>query len=138
MTLSADDVRGFIRSHRRGVLATVRRDGAPQLSPILVGVDDDRTLLISSRETAVKTANVKRHGWASVCVFEDGFFGEWVQAEGPASVESLPEAMEGLVRYYRLVAGEHPDWDDYRAAMERERRVLLRIHIERVGPTRSG
>jgi PPOX class probable F420-dependent enzyme len=138
MTLSADDVRGFIRSHRRGVLATVRRDGAPQLSPILVGVDDDRTLLISSRETAIKTANVKRHGWASVCVFEDGFFGEWVQAEGPASVESLPEAMEGLVRYYRLVAGEHPDWDDYRAAMERERRVLLRIHIERVGPTRSG
>jgi PPOX class probable F420-dependent enzyme len=138
MTLSADDVRGFIRSHRRGVLATVRRDGAPQLSPILVGVDDNRTLLISSRETAIKTANVKRHGWASVCVFEDGFFGEWVQAEGPASVESLPEAMEGLVRYYRLVAGEHPDWDDYRAAMERERRVLLRIHIERVGPTRSG
>ncbi|HEY1292008.1 MAG TPA: PPOX class F420-dependent oxidoreductase, partial [Chloroflexota bacterium] len=66
------------------------------------------------------------------------FFGAWVQAEGAASVESLPEAMEGLVRYYRLVAGEHPDWDDYRSAMVRDRRVLLRIRLERVGPERSG
>jgi PPOX class probable F420-dependent enzyme len=138
MTLSADDVRSFIRSHHRGVLATGRRDGAPQLSPVLVGVDDDGSLVISSRETAMKTANVRRRGWASVCVFQDEFFGEWVQAEGPASVESLPAAMDGLVRYYRLVAGEHPDWDDYRAAMEREQCVLLRIRLERVGPKRAG
>jgi hypothetical protein len=73
-----------------------------------------------------------------VCVFDDAFFGRWVQAEGPASIESLPDAMDGLVRYYRLVAGEHPDWDDYRQAMARERRVLLRIRIERVGPQRAG
>jgi PPOX class probable F420-dependent enzyme len=138
MTLSRDEVRSFIRAHHHGVLATTRRDGAPQLSPVLVGVDDDGSLLISTRETAVKTANVRQHGRASVCVFQDAFFGEWVQAEGPASVESLPAAMDGLVRYYRLVAGEHPDWDDYRTAMERERRVLLRIRIDRVGPTRAG
>jgi PPOX class probable F420-dependent enzyme len=138
MTLSADDVRTFLRSHHRGVLATIRRDGAPQMSPVTVGVDDDGSLLISTRETAVKTANVRRTGRASVCAFEDGFFGQWVQAEGPASVESLPAAMDGLVRYYRLVAGEHPDWDAYRQAMERDRRVLVRIHIERVGPNRAG
>jgi PPOX class probable F420-dependent enzyme len=138
MTLSVDDVRTFLRSHHRGVLATMRRDGAPQMSPVTVGVDDDGSLLISTRETAVKTANVRRNGRASVCAFEDGFFGQWVQAEGPASVESLPAAMDGLVRYYRLVAGEHPDWDDYRQAMERDRRVLVRIHIERVGPNRAG
>jgi PPOX class probable F420-dependent enzyme len=138
MTLSVDDVRTFLRSHHRGVLATMRRDGAPQMSPVTVGVDDDGSLLISTRETAVKTANVRRNGRASVCAFEDGFFGQWVQAEGPASVESLPAAMDGLVRYYRLVAGEHPDWDDYRQAMQRDRRVLVRIHIERVGPTRAG
>jgi PPOX class probable F420-dependent enzyme len=138
MTLSVDDVRTFIRSNHRGVLATMRRDGAPQLSPVTVGVDDDGSLLISTRETAVKVANVRRTGQASVCAFEDGFFGQWVQAEGAATIESLPGAMEGLVRYYRLAAGEHPDWDEYRAAMERDRRVLLRIRIDRVGPTRAG
>ncbi|HLZ26363.1 MAG TPA: PPOX class F420-dependent oxidoreductase [Chloroflexota bacterium] len=138
MTLTADDVRTFIRSNNRGVLATARRDGAPQLSPVTVGVDDDGSLMISTRETAVKVANVRRTGQASVCVFEDAFFGQWVQAEGPARVESMPAALEALVRYYRVVAGEHPDWDDYRAAMARDRRVLLRIHIARVGPTRAG
>ena len=138
MTLSADDVRSFIRSNHRGVLATMRRDGAPQLSPVLVGVDDDGSLVISTREAALKTANVRRQGWASVCMFEDAFFGNWVQAEGSASIESLPAAMDGLVRYYQLVAGEHPDWNEYRNAVERDRRVLLRIHIDRVGPNRSG
>ncbi len=137
-TNDLDHVRTFIRGHHRGVLATLRGDGRPQLSPVLVGVDDNDELIISTREPAVKTANVRRSGWASVCVFDDGFYGSWVQAEGPAHVESLPGAMESLVRYYRLVAGEHTDWDDYRAAMQRERRVLLRIRIERVGPTRSG
>jgi PPOX class probable F420-dependent enzyme len=138
MNLSFDDVRSFVRAHHRGVLATERRDGRPQLSPVLVGADEDGSLVISARESLVKTANVRRSGRAAVCVFEDGFFGRWVQAEGPALVESLPEAMEALVRYYKLVAGEHPDWDDYRAAMERERRVLLRITIARVGPQRGG
>ena len=138
MPLSEEDVRDFIRSHRRGVLATMRNDGMPQLSPVLVGVDDDGSLIISTRETAMKTANVRRHAWASVCVFEDAFFGQWVQAEGPASIDSLPAAMDGLVRYYRRVAGEHPDWDDYRAAMVRDRRVLLRIRIQRAGPNRAG
>ena len=102
MTLTADDVRTFIRSNQNGVLATQRRDGAPQLSPVTVGVDDDGSLMISTRETAIKVANVGRNGRASVCVFENGFFGQWYQAEGPASIETLPEAMEALVRYYRL------------------------------------
>jgi PPOX class probable F420-dependent enzyme len=138
MAQSSDDVRAFVRSHHRAVLATMRRDGLPQLSPVLVGVDTDDALVISTRETAIKTANVRRQPWASVCVFEDGFFGQWIQAEGQASIESLPAAMDGLVRYYRMVAGEHPDWDDYRRAMVRDRRVLLRIRIDRVGPSRSG
>jgi PPOX class probable F420-dependent enzyme len=138
MTLSVDDVRTFLRLHHRGVLATMRRDGAPQMSPVTVGVDDDGSLMISTREGAMKTANVRRTGRASVCAFEDAFFGQWVQAEGRASVESLPAAIESLVRYYRLISGEHPDWDDYRTAMVRDRRVLIRIHIERVGPNSAG
>jgi PPOX class probable F420-dependent enzyme len=138
MSLTPHDVRTFIRSHHRGVLATTRRDGGTQLSPVLIGVDDDGSLVISTRETAMKTANVRRYAHASVCAFEDEFFGRWVQAEGSAAVESLPGVMEALVRYYRLVAGEHPDWDDYRAAMQRDKRVLLRIQIDRVGPLREG
>src|ERR671936_189899 len=125
--MTPDEARAFIRRHHRAVLSTIRRDGRPQLSPVLVGVDDDGSLLISTRETALKTVNVRRNPFASVCAFPDQFFGPWVQAEGAASVESLPEAMEALVRYYRLVAGEHPNWDGYRAAMQRERRVLLRV-----------
>jgi PPOX class probable F420-dependent enzyme len=130
--LTTDEAIDFIRSHHRGVLATLRNDGKPQTSPVLVGVDDDGSLVVSTRESLVKTTNVRRHSWAAVCVFEDAFYGQWVQAEGPASVESMPAALEGLVRYYRKIAGEHPDWDDYRAAMLRDRRVLIRIHVTRV------
>src|ERR687884_1809659 len=101
MTVTLDELRSFVRAHHRGVLATTRRDGGVQLSPVLVGVDEDGSLMISTRETALKTANVRRTPFASVCAFQDQFVGPWVQAEGAASVESLPEAMEALVRYYR-------------------------------------
>ena len=138
MSISADEVRAFMRTNHHGVLSTLRRDGQPQLSPVLVGIDDDGSMIISTSELAMKTANIRRVGRAWVCAFEDGFFGRWVQAEGAATVESLPEAMESLVRYYRLLSGEHPDWDDYRAAMVRQHRVLLRIQIERAGPARQG
>jgi hypothetical protein len=73
-----------------------------------------------------------------VCVVNDGWYGDWIQIDGRAEIVSLPEAMELLVQYYRSIAGEHPDWDDYRAAMERDRRVMIRIAIERAGPTRAG
>jgi PPOX class probable F420-dependent enzyme len=138
MSISVGEVRGFMRTNHHGVLATLRRDGQPQMSPVLVGIDDDGSMIVSTSEHAMKTVNIRRSGRAWVCVFEDGFFGRWVQAEGPATVESLPEVMEGLVRYYRLLSGEHPDWDDYRAAMVRQHRVLLRIQMERVGPTQQG
>ncbi len=136
--MDIDEARDFIRTHHRAVLATRRADGRPQMSPVAVAVDDQGRVAISSRETAMKVKNLRRDPAASVCVINDGFYGEWCQIDGPAEVVSLPEAMELLVDYYRTVAGEHPDWDDYRAAMERERRVLVRITIERAGPSRSG
>ena len=128
----------FIRANHHGVLATVRRDQRPQLSPIACGIDAEGFVVISSRETAIKVKNLRRDPHASLCVLNDGFFGEWIQVEGTAEIVSLPEAMDGLVDYYRTVVGEHPDWDDYRAAMERDRRVLIRIAIERAGPNQSG
>ncbi|MDE0169952.1 MAG: PPOX class F420-dependent oxidoreductase [bacterium] len=132
------EARNFINSNHRGILLTYRPGGAPQMSPIIAGVDTDGYVVVSSRETAYKVGNLHRDHRASLCMFTDGFFGGWIQVDGVADVLSLPEAMEPLVDYYRSLSGEHPDWDDYRDAMRRERRVLIRIAIERVGPTRFG
>ncbi|MDQ1395851.1 MAG: hypothetical protein QOG64_1110 [Acidimicrobiaceae bacterium] len=128
----------YLQDNHRAVLSTFRGDGRPQLSPVTCGLDDAGRLCISSRETAYKVKNLRRDPRASVCVFSDQFYGPWLQVEGNATVVALPEAMDLLVDYYRLVAGEHPDWDDYRAAMERERRVMVQVTIERAGPNRSG
>jgi PPOX class probable F420-dependent enzyme len=133
-----DQAREFLRANHRAVLATTRADGRPQLSPVTCGVDSAGRVIISTRETAVKTRNLRRNPLASLCVFTDAFFGGWVQVEGKAEVVSLPEAMELLVEYYRLVSGEHPDWDDYRAVMQRDRRCVIRIEIDRAGPDISG
>jgi PPOX class probable F420-dependent enzyme len=128
----------FLRAHHRAVLATSRSDGMPQLSPVACAVDDAGRVLVSTRETAIKTKNLRLRPRASLCVFTDAFFGEWVQAEGDVEVISLPDAMDLLVEYYRRVSGEHPDWDDYREAMIRDRRVIVRITITRAGPDVSG
>jgi len=128
----------FLRAHHRAVLATSRSDGRPQLSPITCTVDDEGRVLISTRETALKTKNLRQRPRASLCVFTDGFFGEWVQVEGDAEIISLPDAMDLLVDYYRRISGEHPDWDDYRAAMVRDQRVIVRVTITRAGPDVSG
>lgn len=119
-------------------MATRRAGGDPQLSPVLGAVDAEGRVCVSTRETAMKVKNLRRDPRVSLCVLNDRFFGEWIQIDGTAEIVSLPEAMELLVDYYRSLAGEHPDWDEYRAAMERERRVLVRIQIDRAGPDRSG
>ena len=95
-------------------------------------------MLISTRETAIKAKNLARDPRASLCVINNGFFGEWVQAEGIAELIHLPEALPLLEDYYRRISGEHPDWDDYRAAMERDKRVMLRITVTKAGPDVSG
>ena len=138
MRVDPEQVREFVRRNHRAVLATMRKDGRPQLSPVLVGLAGDGRLTVSTRETAVKTRNVRRDPRVSICLLNDGFFGEWAVVDGTAEVVALPEAMDLLVEYYRGISGEHPDWDDYRAAMERERRVILLVGIDRAGPTRGG
>jgi PPOX class probable F420-dependent enzyme len=128
----------FIAADHHAVLATLKADETPQLTPVTVGVDDGGHAVVSTRQTAYKVRNVRRDPRVWLCVLPDGFFGKWVQIEGTAEIVELPEAMEQLVDYYRGISGEHPDWDDYRAAMERERRVLLRITIAKAGPDVSG
>jgi PPOX class probable F420-dependent enzyme len=133
-----EQARAFAAANHRSVLATRRGDGRPQLSPIVHAVDDAGRIIISTREPAMKVRNLRRDPFASLCVLNDGFFGDWCQIEGPAEIVEQPEALDVLVAYYRQISGEHPDWDDYRAAMVRDQRVIIRITIERAGPNVSG
>ncbi len=119
-------------------MVTRRGSGGLQTSPVTVGVDGDGKVVISSRETAFKVRNLRRDPAAVLCVFTDRFYGEWLLFVGTAEIVSLPDAMEPLVDYYRRIQGEHPDWDEYRQAMVNDQRVLIRISIDKVGPTRSG
>jgi PPOX class probable F420-dependent enzyme len=139
--MDLEQAREFVRTHHRAVLATRRTGGRIQQSPVLVttgSADAAGSLVVSSREGAYKTRNLRRDPWAQVCVFTDRFFGPWVVVEGEAEVVSLPEAMEPLVDYYRSIAGEHPDWAEYRTTMATERRVILRIAPVAAGPDRRG
>jgi PPOX class probable F420-dependent enzyme len=136
--MELDAARDFVRTHHHAVLTTTRDDGSPQMSPVAVAVDDAGRLVVSTRETALKTRNLRKRPQAWLCVLSDGFFGEWVQVEGDCEVLSLPAAMEPLVEYFRQVGGEHSNWPEYRAAMEAERRVLLQITPRRAGPDRQG
>ena len=128
----------FMRDQHRAILATRRSDGSPQLSPIVAAVDDDGRILISTRETAVKARNLARDPRASLCVISDGFYGQWIQVDGTAEIIHLPDALELLVDYYRTVSGEHPDWTEYRSAMQRDQRLIVRVSIQRAGPDVSG
>ena len=139
--LSAVDVgsaTSFLSSNPRAILATTRSDGRPQLSPVVVAVDDAGRVLISTRETAIKAKNLARDPRASLCGITNAFFGQWVQAEGVAELIHLPDALPILEDYYRRISGEHPDWDEYRAAMRQEKRLIVRITIDRAGPDVSG
>jgi PPOX class probable F420-dependent enzyme len=132
------DALEFIRTKHHGVMATKRADGQPAMSPIACAVDAEGRVVVSTRETAMKAKHLARDPHVAICVLNDGFYGDWVQVEGTAEVVHLPEAMDGLIEYYRQISGEHPDWDDYRAAMQREQRVLVRIAVTRAGPNVSG
>lgn len=136
--MDIDAALDFVRTQHHAVLGTLKSDGTPQLSPVAVGVDGAGRVVISTRQTAYKVRNVRRDPRVWLCAFPDRFFGRWVQIEGTADILELPAAMDGLVDYYRGISGEHPDWDDYRAAMEREKRVLLRVTVTRAGPDVSG
>ena len=135
--MTPEEACGFVADHHRAVLITRRRDGRLQTSPVTVGADD-HGVVMSSRETAYKTRNIRRDPIVTLCVFTDAFFGPWIQIDGRAELVPLPEAMEELVEYYRRIRGEHPDWDEYRRAMETDDRVLIKVTIVDVGPVREG
>ncbi|ETK31004.1 PPOX class F420-dependent oxidoreductase [Microbispora sp. ATCC PTA-5024] len=136
--MDLDKARAFVKDNHRAIMLTWHPDGRPQTSPVTVGLDAEGHLVVSSRETAVKTRNLRENPQVVLTVTTDAFFGPWIQVEGTAHIVSLPDAMEHLVQYYRDISGEHPDWDDYRAAMEKDKRVIIRIEPTRAGPDHHG
>ncbi|BBZ36026.1 PPOX class F420-dependent oxidoreductase [Mycolicibacterium confluentis] len=133
-----DELLDFVRPRHRMVLTTFRSDGALQSSPVTGGVDGAGRLVIASYPQRAKSVNVRRHGRASVVVLSDEFNGPYVQIDGPAEVIDLPEAVEPLVEYFRVVAGEHSDWDEYRRAMVEQGKCLIRVTPQVWGPVATG
>jgi PPOX class probable F420-dependent enzyme len=133
-----DGLLEFVRPRHHMVLLTERADGRPQASPVTGGVDDSGRIVVSTYPERAKTANARRRPRASVIVLSDNFGGAWVQVDGSCEVIDSPESVEPLVEYYRCIAGDHPDWDDYRRAMLEQGKSLLRITPERWSPVATG
>jgi PPOX class probable F420-dependent enzyme len=128
----------FIRPRHHALLITPRADGSPQASPVTCGVDEAGRILVSTYPERAKAVNVRRAKMATAVVMSDDFGGPWVQVDGEAEVLDMPEALEPLVDYFRCISGEHPDWDEYREAMRRQGKSLIRITPRRWGPLATG
>jgi PPOX class probable F420-dependent enzyme len=128
----------FLRPRHHAILMTTRRNGRPQASPNTCGVDAEGRILISTYPERAKAYNIRRDPRVSVCVLSDEFGGAWVQVDGVAEVLDLPDALEPLVDYFRVISGEHPDWDEYRQAMRDQGKSLIRVTIESWGPIATG
>jgi PPOX class probable F420-dependent enzyme len=128
----------FVRPRHHGILLTTRSDGGPQGSPVTMGVDEAGRIVVSTYPDRAKTRNAKRNPKASVIVLSDDFGGAWAQVDGTAEVLDIPESVEPLVDYFRAISGEHPDWAEYRAAMVKQGKSLIRITPTRWGPIATG
>jgi PPOX class probable F420-dependent enzyme len=137
-TVSRDELVEFIRPRHRAILLTTRSDGTPQASPVTCGVDGEGRIVVSTYPERAKARNARRDPRASVVVLSDDFDGPWVQVDGTAEVLDMPDAVEALVDYFRAISGEHPDWDEYRQAMVRQNKSLLRVTPQRWGPVATG
>jgi PPOX class probable F420-dependent enzyme len=139
-TVDLNGLLDFIRPRHSMILATRRRDGAPQMSPVTGGLSAQGQIVISSYPERAKLHNLRRDPVASVMVLSDDFGGAWVQVDGPAEVLDMPsrEAEDGLVEYFRCISGEHPNWDEYRQAMRDQGKSLIRITPRHWGPVATG
>ena len=137
MTATTFDPHKLIAESRLAVLATIKSNGLPQLSPVTAFYDRDTGVIyVSMTEGRAKTANLRRDPRAALEVTSsDGW--AWATAEGSVTLTGLGadthgREVEALVDYYRSAAGEHPDWDEYRAVMVSDRRVLMAMTVDRV------
>ena len=136
--VTRDELLEFIRPRHHAIVITARADGRPQASPVTCGVDAEGRIVVATYPERAKTRNARRNEQVSVLVLSDDFGGAWVQVDGTAEVLDVPEAVEPLMEYFRSISGEHPDWDEYRQAMVRQGKSLLRVTPARWGPVATG
>lgn len=117
---------------------TTRADGRPQASPVTCGVDSAGRVVIATYPERAKVRNIRRDPRVSICILSDDWNGAWVQIDGTGEVLDLPEALEPLVEYFRCISGEHPNWDEYRRAMQHQGKSLVRVTIDKWGPIATG
>ncbi|WP_343955277.1 PPOX class F420-dependent oxidoreductase [Nonomuraea longicatena] len=137
MTVSSFNPHALLAESRLGVLATIKQDGLPQLSPVMPFYDRDAGVIhVSTSAGTAKIVNLRRNPRAALEVTSsDGR--SWATAEGTATLTGPgtdpngPE-VQALVDYYRAAAGDHPDWEEYRAAMVAQRRVLITLKVDHV------
>jgi PPOX class probable F420-dependent enzyme len=138
-SVSRDELLDFVRTRHQAIVITTRKDGRPQASPVTCGVDDQGRIVIATYPDRAKTRNARRDpAHVSVLFLSDDFGGPWVQVDGTAEVLDIPDAVEPLVDYYRSISGEHPDWDEYREAMIKQGKSLLRVTPSDWGPVATG
>jgi PPOX class probable F420-dependent enzyme len=133
-----DQLLEFARTRHKGTLVTTRRDGRPQMSPVACGIDAEGRVVVSTYPERAKAVNARRDPRVSILIHSEDWNDPYVQIDGTAEVIDMPEALDGLVDYYRCIAGEHPNWDEYREAMRNQDKSLIRITIDRWGPVATG
>ncbi|MFG3106583.1 PPOX class F420-dependent oxidoreductase [Streptomyces tendae] len=136
--VSLDELLDFVRPRHRAILLTRRSDGSPQGSPLTCGVDDAGRIVVSTYPERAKTRNARRDPRVSLIVLSDEWNGPWVQIDGTAEVLDAPDSVEPLVEYFRNISGEHPDWDEYRQAMVKQGKSIIRVAPEKWGPVATG
>ncbi|SOD76303.1 PPOX class probable F420-dependent enzyme [Streptomyces sp. 1222.2] len=137
-SVSLEELLDFVRPRHRALLLTRRADGSPQASPLTCGVDDSGRIVVSTYPERAKTRNARRDERVSVVVLSDDWDGPWVQIDGTAEVLDSPDSVEPLVEYFRNISGEHPDWDEYREAMVKQGKSIIRVTPVRWGPVATG
>jgi PPOX class probable F420-dependent enzyme len=137
-TVAREELLEFLRPRHRATLVTRRRDGGLQMSPVTCGLDGEGRLVVSTYPQRAKARNARRDPRVSVLVHSDAWDDPYVQVDGEAEVLDMPEAVEPLVDYFRGISGEHPDWAEYRDAMRRQNKSLIRITVQRWGPVATG
>jgi len=124
--------------NHKWVLSTTRSDGRPQMSLVTGGGLHDGRLVVATYPSRVKVKNVLRNSNVSVIVMGSKFDDAWVQVDGDAELVDMPEAGDLLVDYYRVVSGEHDDWDEYRQAMSDQGKCAIVITPTRWSPISTG
>ncbi|WP_026204778.1 PPOX class F420-dependent oxidoreductase [Actinomycetospora chiangmaiensis] len=133
-----DQLVDFLRTRHHAVIVTKRSDGGDQTSPVTVGIDEQGRLLVSTYPERAKVKNIRKDPRVAMCMLSEDFEGPWVHVEGTAEVLDMPDALDPLVEYFRSISGEHPDWDEYKDAMAKEDKTLIRLTVERWGPIATG